>query len=93
MKTDFPPIRDILVKEGKIYVRTFITKDDKEKYHILDLKGKELKTVFLPKPMPASYITRLANRPVRFFDIANDRFYYIVENEDEEEWELHIEPI
>lgn len=88
-----PHIRDILVKEGKIYIRTFITNDGKEKYLILDLKGKELKTVFLPKPILAPLVTRIVSRPVRLFDIANDRYYYIVENEDEEEWELHVEPI
>lgn len=88
-----PHIRDMLVKDGKIYIRTYMTRDGKEKYHILDLKGKELKSVFLPKPMLASLITRIVNRPVRFFDIANDHFYYLVENEDEEEWELHVEPI
>ncbi len=88
-----PHIRDILVKAGKIYIRTYITKDGKEKYHILDLKGKELKTVWLPRPILAPLVTRIVSRPVRLFDIANDHFYYIVENEDEEEWELHVEPI
>lgn len=89
----YPPIRDMLVRNGKIYIRTYITQNDKEKYHIFDLKGKELKTVFLPKPMLASLITRLVSRIVRFFDIYKDTFYYLVENEDEEEWELHFEPI
>ncbi len=89
----FSPIRDILVRDGKIYVRTYITKDGKEKYHILDLKGNELKTVFLPKPILAALVMRLVNRPVRFYDIAGDYFYYLVENEDEEEWEIHVEKI
>jgi hypothetical protein len=88
----YPPIRDMLVRNGKIYIRTYITQNDKEKYHIFDLKGKELKTVFLPKPMLASLITRIVSRVVRFFDIYKDTFYYLVENEDEEEWELHSEP-
>ncbi len=83
----------MLVRNGKIYIRTYITQNDKEKYHIFDLKGKELKTVFLPKPMLASLVTRLVSRIVRFFDIDKDTFYYLVENEDEEEWELHFEPI
>lgn len=89
----YPPIRDMLVKNGKIYVRTYITRNGKEQYRILDLKGKDLKTVFLPKPMLASMITRLLSRPVRFFDISNDTFYYLLENEDEEEWELHSVPV
>ena len=89
----YPPIRDMLVKNGKIYVRTHETQNGKEKYRIFDLKGKELKTVFLPKPMLAPLITRIISRPVRFFDISNDRFYYLVENEDEEEWELHSVPV
>ncbi|NIM10773.1 MAG: hypothetical protein GTO45_02195 [Candidatus Aminicenantes bacterium] len=90
---NFPPIRDILVIDGKIYVRTYITQKGKEKYHILDLKGKDLKTVFLPKPILASLITRILSRTVRFFHIANEKYYYLVENEEEEEWELHGVPV
>jgi len=89
----YPPIRDMLIKNRKIYIRTFITQNEKEKYRILDLKGKDLKTVFLPKPMLASIITRIYSRTVRFFDISNDTYYYLAENEDDEEWELHSVPI
>jgi hypothetical protein len=90
---NFPPIRDILVNNGKIYVRTFIAQNGKEKYHILDLKGKELKTVFLPKPVLAPLLTRILSRIVRFFAIANNTYYYLAENEEEEQWELHAVPI
>ncbi|MCP4151121.1 MAG: hypothetical protein GY757_25480 [bacterium] len=90
---NFPPILDILVRNGKIYVRTFVTKNGKDQYHIFDLKGKELKTVYLPKAIPVPLLTQLFNRVVRLFDISNDTFYYMVENEDEEEWELHKVPI
>ncbi|MCP4157818.1 MAG: hypothetical protein GY757_59460, partial [bacterium] len=63
----FPPILDLLVKDGKIYVRTHVSKDGKDQYHILDLKGKELKTVYLPKAIQAPLITQLFNRVVRLF--------------------------
>jgi hypothetical protein len=88
----YPPIYDMIVKNGKIYIRTYVTQNGKEKYLILDLKGKELKSVFMPKPMLSPLVTRILGRPVRYFDIDNDQFYYLMENDDEE-WELHAEPI
>ena len=88
----YPPIYDMLVKDGKIYIRTYVTQNGKEKYLIFDLKGKEINSVFLPKPMLAPLVTRILGRPVRYFDIDNDQFYYLMENEDED-WELYSESI
>ncbi len=39
------------------------------------------------------FIGRLIGKGIRFFDIEKDKFYYIVENEEEEEWEVHVEKI
>jgi hypothetical protein len=88
----YPQIHDMLVDNGKIYIRTYATRNGKEKYLIFDLKGKEINSVFLPKPILAPLVTRMVGRPVRYFDIANDQFYYLMENDDED-WVLNSELI
>ena len=89
----FPSIQNIMIRDDKIYVQTFERKGDKEKYHILDLKGKELGNCYLPVSIKTSFIARMVGAEVDFFDIKDNTFYYLVENEDEEEWEIHFEKI
>jgi len=91
---DFLPlIKDIIVSEDKIYLQTFNEKDNKIEFVIMDLKGNNQESVFLPKVMMPPFAGRLLGKGTRFFDIEKDKFYYIVENEDEEEWEVHVEKI
>ncbi len=85
----YPPIRDMLVKDGKIYLRTHDIKDGKEKYDILDLEGKHLKTVYLPKPMLQSFAGRISSRTARLYDISGGTFYYLKEDVEGETWKLH----
>lgn len=73
----FPAIKDFLVADGKIFVNTYLENEGKEEYWILSLTGKLVKKVFLPKVKP------------RYRTIANGQFYYLFENEDDEQWELH----
>lgn len=91
---DFIPlIKDIIVTGDRLYLQTFNEKDNKVEYVIMDIKGNNQKSVFLPKVMSPPFIGRLIGKGIRFFDIENDKFYYIVENEEEEEWEVHVEKI
>jgi hypothetical protein len=76
------------VKNDKIFVQTFITRDQKEKYLVMDLTGKIVKEMFLPIPRRPSFLTRMVGMSQRYYDIQDDTYYYIVENEDED-WELH----
>jgi hypothetical protein len=89
----FPVIKDILVANNKIYIQTFKQKDKKVEYIILDIKGKILKSRFLPKVIESTFFSRMLGKVTQFFDIENDKFYYLYENEDEEEWEVHVEEI
>lgn len=77
----FPAIKDFLVADGKIFVKTFLEKKGKEECWILTLSGKLIKKIFLPKVGQ------------RFYTFSGGRFYYLIENDEEEEWELHYENI
>lgn len=75
----FPAFRNTTIKNGKMYVVCFEKKDKNNLIIVMDLKGKILKKSFLP--------TNYRN------SIYNDRFYFLVENEDEEIWELFVKDI
>jgi len=75
----FPAFKNFSIDHGKIYVFTYQKKDEKQEVIIMDLKGSILKKTFLPDEV--------------FYSIDNDRFYYLKENEEEEEWELFVESI
>ena len=89
----FPQIQDIIVDNNKIYVSTFEKKGEKEKYIIMDLNGKMIKTIYLPIPQQTSFTSQTIGRGNRLYGISNSKFYYLIENEDNEEWELHMTKI
>lgn len=87
-KSHFPALKQFFVNSGKIYAITHNKNEDgKNQVIVMDLKGKELKRVFLSMTEGTPIMTSL------LYMIYNDHFYQIIENEDEEQWELHIEPI
>jgi len=85
----FAPIKGIEVSGDKLYVRTPRVKEDKEEYLVMDLKGKLLKKVYLPRNLEVSIIAQLSGG--KLFTVNNDKLYYILENEDDEVWELFVE--
>jgi len=89
----FPHIQDIIVTNDKIYISTYERKENKEKYIIMDLNGNLVGTPYLQVPRKAPYSVRVLGLDNRLFGIANNKYYYLYENEDEEEWELHAEEI
>ncbi len=84
-----PFIQDMVVNNSKIYIKTYKTKGEKVEFLVLDNTGKELKKVFLPKPMETDFLSKLFGRFNRFYKFYNDTYYYLIENEEDEEWELH----
>lgn len=86
-KEFYPPIQGIRLADDLIYLLTYRTKNGKTECIVMDLKGSIKKRVFLPMPMlyGMDYMPK--------FDFANKKFYYLKENEDEEEWELFVENI
>lgn len=78
----FPAIRFFVVDKGKIYIQTYLEEDGKQEFFIYDLKGKFLKRLFLP----ITFRDVLRPYPLT---VKNDTLYQLLDNEDEEEWELH----
>ncbi|MCK5055396.1 MAG: hypothetical protein KAT34_01970 [Candidatus Aminicenantes bacterium] len=78
----FPAIQFFTVDNGKIYIQTYLEKDDKYEFFIYDLKGTFLKRLFLP----VAYLNVFMPQA---YTIKNNTLYQLIENEDEEEWELH----
>ena len=81
-----PVIRNLLVKEQKIYLQTYKTKDSLSEFFILDLQGRVEKTLFLPG---ASKDRQIRPNPAVTYTFKGDEYYYLEEDMEEEEWNLH----
>jgi hypothetical protein len=79
----FPAYASFFVDDGKIYVFDYpgIKKND---IQILDLKGNLLKNKNIPIENVSSSI--IGDR----YSIRSGKFYYLEENENTENWELHV---
>jgi hypothetical protein len=80
------PYRYFTVSDNKIYVLTFNNKGGKSEFYIFDLQGKLLKRTMVP--FADNEFLR-----VYPYTIKNGKIYQIVDNENTEEWELHIHDI
>ncbi len=80
------PLRSLLVDDGKIYIQTFKREKEKSEFYIFDLDGKLIRKVMAPI-REAEFLLAYP------FTIANGKIYQLSENEDTEEWELHIDNI
>jgi hypothetical protein len=87
----FPAIRSFGISGGKMYVQTFKVKDNKDEYVIMDLKGKILKRAYVQAFRNVPLTGELLS--VKLNTVHNGKLYYVMENEDEEEWELHVEEL
>lgn len=83
-RDNYPPIMAVLVDNDKIYVFTFnFDKKGDRECIIMDLEGKELKLVYLP-------IRENYGMDFTFpYNIYKDNFYILIEDLEEETWELH----
>jgi len=81
----FPAIRDMVINNEKLYVRTYKKSWEKTEFFILDSKGKLLEKVFIP-------IYERNRRNYYSYSICDGKVYQLIENEDTEEWELHVVP-
>ena len=86
-----PAIRDFVVADERIYVRTPQTREGEENWLILDLAGRPLGSAFLPRMEDAPLMAHLSG--VNYFTIHQKALYFIRDNERTEEWELHVEEI
>jgi len=71
------PIKNFWVLDDKIYVKTHDITNSKEKYIIMDVLGKTLKTVFLPYTIK------------ELVTFSQGKIFFLKESESEEKWQLH----
>jgi len=93
--TDYlPAIQDIKTDGKSIFLKTCHKKGDKEKYFLMDVKGKTLKEIYLPMTRKESFFNQLQGDK-KYYSFYNHKFYYLknVETEDDENWEVHVEDI
>ncbi|MCP5103735.1 MAG: hypothetical protein GY950_10175, partial [bacterium] len=83
----FQAVRNFVAADQKLYVQTFKRKDGKTEFFIFDDNGKFLKTAWLPIRV------HVAVDEKQLFTIHGGKLYQLIENEDEEEFELHIDEI
>jgi len=81
----FPSVRLFKVKDGIIYIQTYEKKGKEFRFVLMDLNGKILKSLFLP--VEALDILQFGSHTTFCFD--KNTYYYLQENEEDENWELH----
>lgn len=83
----FPAIRAIHLSQKKIYVLTYWRKGQNHQCFVFNLNGKQLKEAWVP------FYNENPLAEMNFFTIKNGNVFQLVENEEEESWELHIDGI
>jgi hypothetical protein len=74
---------------GRIYVQTYKQRNGLSEFFIFDFKGSLLKKTYLPM---VSRSKVKMNHEV-MFTFYNNKYYYLKENPDTEEWELHTKDL
>ena len=82
----FPEIRKCIVSDGKIYVVTYLKEKERSECIIFNMQGQQLKRTFIPLRVASP----IARPP---FTINNYELYQLVENVENEHWELVINKI
>ncbi len=82
----FPSYRDMAVADGKIYLIPYKKHRGKSNVHVYTLEGKLLKKRLIPLPEQNLFW-------LYPFTVHRGRVYQLVENEEEEAWELVIHGI
>lgn len=84
----FPPIRSFFVDDDRIYVTTYKQSGNKQELIVLDLKGNPVKRMFINSR--SWQMRKFYGMRVDLFTIKNNRLYELVDNEENETYELHV---
>lgn len=79
----YPAIVTLFQRDDFVYVMTFRRQGNKYEFLIFDANGNFLKQIFIP------FAFRTSFTPFPF-SIKDNRLFQLIENEDTEEWELHV---
>jgi hypothetical protein len=85
-KEYFPAILSVFIDGAHIYIQTYRKQQEKYEIFIYDTNGKYIKQVYLP----IRYVDTIQPYP---FAIKNGILYQLIENEENEVWELHANEI
>ncbi len=91
--THFPPIRSIHADDKTLYIRTYQKVGDKTEFYVYTTAGKFLKKVFLPLRESNSMYKFPFLRDTEPFTFSKGKLYQLLNNEDEETFELHVDKI
>jgi hypothetical protein len=80
---EYFPARVFHIADNKIFLPTYKKQAGKNEFIVLDLKGNLIKKIYLP------FADRQLLLPYPYA-IRDGRFYQLVDNEETQEWELHI---
>jgi hypothetical protein len=80
-----PVFKDCMVKDGRLYVQTYRSKGNLSEFLIFDTAGEFLKKVYLP----GSETLQIRLNPASTFTFSAGKYYYLVENFEKEQWEIH----
>jgi hypothetical protein len=80
------PLQSFQLADGKVYVQTYKSNGKKSEFYIFNLEGKLLRKVMVPF-QESGFLLAYP------FTITKGKIYQLVENDDREEWELHINKI
>lgn len=82
----FPAVQDLYAESGRLYALTHQKRGEKSECIVMDLKGRVLKRVFLTVPEAEGFAPPI-------YSIDKGRYYTLVENLEQETWDLVIEEI
>lgn len=80
-----PVFKNSWIIDDRIYIHTWREKGNKGEFIILDMSGK----VKDKKLLPGSTQLKIKLNPTSTFTFYEGEYYYLLENLDQEEWELH----
>ena len=81
-----PVFKNSWIINNQIYIHTYREKQNKGEFLILDFSGKVEKVLYLP----GSAKLNIRINPASIFTFHKGKYYYLLENLDQEEWELHV---
>lgn len=82
----FPAVLEMRVTDDSIYILTYGEKDGRSEFVVLDLKGKQVKRLFVP-------FERSDPVHVGPFTVYRGELFQLIDNEETESWDLRITQI
>jgi hypothetical protein len=95
----FPAIQMFIAADEKLFILTYKKEKEKSEFVIIDQKGKFLKNVFLPFDQSDEWFHYSLSKATSqsssnaTFTIGGGKLFQLVENQEKEIWELHINDI